>query len=149
MHWYVQKPLHDLRSSAHVWTILNPRCLVWQNVFGRHLWALLTFLKVIATKIMEIVMGKAFWNFLATLKHYIFAEKTGEHHQHRSRFWLRLFPNDKTFQHKGKDQMDWWSHMLQATSSSQSDWHHARIARQKELQPQIAKGKTHFLLIGP
>jgi hypothetical protein len=87
MHWYVQKPLRDLRASAHVWTILNPR-RVWHGL--TKCWAVLTFLKVVATEIMAIVMGKAFSNFSGPLRHYIFVGKTGEH---RSRFWPHLFPS--------------------------------------------------------
>ena len=87
MHWYVQKPVRDLRASAHVWTILNPR-RVWHGL--TKCWAVLTFLKVVATEIMAIVMGKAFSNFSGPLRHYIFVGKTGEH---RGRFWLHLFPS--------------------------------------------------------
>ena len=49
-----------------------------------------SLLKVVATEIMAIVMGKAFSNFSGPLRHYIFVGKTGEH---RGRFWLHLFPS--------------------------------------------------------
>ena len=144
MHWYVQKPLRDLRASAHVWTILNPHRLVWHGL--TKCWAVLTFLKVVATEIMAIVMGKAFSYFSGPLRHYIFVGKQGS----IVADFGCTFSQAK--RHSGTTVRikctGGWACYEPHLCRNRIDIMHVLLGK-RSCNGTVAKSKTHLLLIGP